>query len=76
MAKKIAVLVGSLRKESFNRKIANELIRLSSEGLEMEIVEIGDMPHYNEDLDESPPQQWTVFRNKIKEKDAVLFVSP
>lgn len=76
MAKKIAVLVGSLRKESVNRKIANELIRLSSDGLEMEIVEIGNLQHYNEDNDENPPQEWTDFREKIKSVDGVLFVSP
>ncbi len=76
MAKKIAVLVGSLRKESVNRKIANELIRLSSDGLDMEIVEIGNLQHYNEDTDENPPQEWTDFREKIKNSDGVLFVSP
>ncbi len=76
MAKKIAVLVGSLRKESVNRKIANELIRLSSDNLEMEIVEIGNLPHYNEDLDTDPPKEWTDFRETIKNSDGVLFVSP
>ena len=76
MAKKIAVLVGSLRKESVNRKIANELIRLSSDGLDMEIVEIGNLQHYNEDTDENPPKEWTDFREKIKSVDGVLFVSP
>lgn len=76
MAKKIAVLVGSLRKESYNRKIANELIRLSQTNLEMEIVEIGNLPLYNEDLDQNPPQEWTDFRAKVKASDGVLFVSP
>ena len=76
MAKKIAVLVGSLRKDSYNRKIANELIRLSQTNLEMEIVEIGNLPLYNEDLDQNPPQEWTDFRAKVKASDGVLFVSP
>lgn len=76
MAKKIAVLVGSLRKESFNRKIANELIRLASDNLQLEIVEIGNLPLYNEDLDENPPQEWTDFRGVIKNSDGVLIVSP
>ena len=76
MAKKIAVLVGSLRKKSYNRKIANELIRLSQTNLEMEIVEIGNLPLYNEDLDQNPPQEWTDFRAKVKASDGVLFVSP
>ena len=76
MAKKIAVLVGSLRKDSYNRKIANELIRLSQTNLEMEIVEIGNLPLYNEDLDQNPPQEWTDFRAKVKASEGVLFVSP
>lgn len=77
MTKKIAILVGSLRKESFNRKIAKELIRLQPDGLELEIVEIGEMPHYNEDLETAePPAAWTTFREAIKTKDGVIFVTP
>lgn len=77
MSKKIAVLVGSLRKESFNRKIANKLIEMAPDSLEMEIVEIGELAHYNEDLDtETPPQPWIDFREKIKSVDGVLFVTP
>ena len=77
MSKKIAVLVGSLRKESFNRKIANKLIEMAPDSLEMEIVEIGELAHYNEDLDtETPPQPWVDFREKIKSVDGVLFVTP
>jgi chromate reductase len=56
MAKKIAVIVGSLRKESYNRKIANELIRLADGKLNLQIVEIGNLPLYNEDSDQNPPQ--------------------
>ena len=77
MSKKIAVLVGSLRKESFNRKIANKLIEMAPDSLEMEIVEIGELAHYNEDLDiDNPPQPWVDFREKIKSVDGVLFVTP
>ncbi|MFL5813700.1 MAG: NADPH-dependent FMN reductase, partial [Bdellovibrionia bacterium] len=47
MPKKIAVLVGSLRKESFNRKMAHMLMSLAPKDLELEIVEIGQLPHYN-----------------------------
>ena len=77
MSKKIALIVGSLRKESYNRKIANKLIELAPKSLEMNIVEIGDMPHYNEDLEtENPPKSWTEFREKIKDVDGVLFLTP
>ncbi|WP_027377227.1 NADPH-dependent FMN reductase [Kaistella palustris] len=76
MSKKIAVLVGSLRKDSYNRKIAEELIRLAPESLDMQLVEIGNLPLYNEDLEENTPQEWVEFRNRIKNSDGILFVSP
>src|SRR5436190_12010900 len=72
----IAVLVGSLRKGSLNRKMANALRALAPEHLKLEIVEIGNLPLYNADLDENPPQEWVQFRNRIKAADAVLFVTP
>ena len=75
--KKIAVLVGSLRKESYNKKIAQQLISLSPENLEMEIVEIGNLPHYNEDIDqEQPHEEYVKFRKKIEQADGFLFVTP
>lgn len=75
--KKIAVIVGSLRKESWNRKIAKELMSLAPESLALEFVEIGDLPHYNEDLEtETPPQAWTDFRSALKASDGVIFFTP
>lgn len=74
--KKIAVLVGSLRKESVNRKLANEVIKLAPETLELELVEIGQLPHYNEDLDANPPAEWVEFRKKIGAADGYLFFTP
>jgi len=74
--KKISVIVGSLRQESFNLKIAKNLIALAPASLQMEIVEIGKLPLYNQDLDPEPPQQWIEFRKKIKENEGVLFVTP
>ena len=74
--KKIAVIVGSLRKESYNRKITNELIRLAEGKLDMEIIGIADLPLYTEDLDGNPPAPWTEFRQKIKECEGILVVSP
>ncbi len=75
--KKIAVIVGSLRKESFNRKIANQIAAMAPDSLEIEFVEVGDLPHYNEDLDgENAPESWANFRNKMKEMDGVLFATP
>jgi len=73
----IAVLVGSLRKESFSRKLAHALIAQTPPGFESRILEIGDLPLYNEDLDNgTPPASWTRFRDALKRSAAVLFVTP
>ena len=75
--KKIAVVVGSLRKESFSRKIAQTMIGLAQGKLDMEIVEIRDLPMYNEDDDTAtPPPAFTAFRDRIRAADGVLFVTP
>lgn len=75
--KKIAVIVGSLRKESWNRKVAKELIALAPESLALEFVEIGDLPHYNEDLEtETPPQAWSDFRSALRDSSGVVFFTP
>ncbi len=74
--KKIAVIVGSLRKESFTRKVAKTLISLAPASLSMEIVEIGDLPLYNQDDDASPPASYTAFRDKMRGYDGVLFCTP
>ncbi len=76
--KKIAVFVGSLRKESFNRKMAKALMALAPESLKHEIIEIGGLPLYDQDLDDEgrPPAAWTAFRQHVKSFDSVLFVTP
>jgi chromate reductase len=71
------VLVGSLRKASLNGKLANALISLAPSSMKLEIVEIGQLPLYNQDLDTNPPPaQWTAFRRRVIAADAVLFVTP
>jgi chromate reductase len=78
MNKKVAVIVGSLRKEAYSRKLANAAIEIAKPMLDLEIIEIGDMPHYNQDFDDlkNPPATWTEFRDKIKTCDAILFITP
>jgi chromate reductase len=73
---KIAVFVGSLRRESFNRKMARALMKLSPDSLNLEIVEIGGLPLYNQDLEDNPPTAWIEFRERLKKFDGVLFVTP
>jgi chromate reductase len=73
----VCVLVGSLRKASFNRMLANALISLAPSSLKFDIVEIGQLPFYNEDIETAaPPAAWTAFRQRIKAADAILFVTP
>jgi chromate reductase, NAD(P)H dehydrogenase (quinone) len=73
----VCVLVGSLRKASFNGMLANALISLAPSSMKFEIVEIGQLPFYNQDLETNPPpMQWTAFRQRVKAADAVLFVTP
>ena len=75
--RKIAVIVGSLRKQSLNRKAALALADLAPEGVELLIVEIGDLPHYDEDVEAAgAPEAWVRFREQIAASDAVLFVTP
>lgn len=72
----VAVLVGSLRKQSINRKLANALGQLAPASLKLSEIEIGQLPIYNQDSDEAPPAVWTSFRERIRAADAVLFVTP
>lgn len=72
----IAVLVGSLRKESLNRKTAHTLIELAPKSLRLEIVEIGALALFNEDLEHSVPESWKRFRERIARAEGILFVTP
>lgn len=74
--KDVVVIVGSLRKESFNRKIALAMIELAQAPLKLEIVEIGTLPLYNQDLDADPPKEWRQFRDRVRPAHALLFVTP
>lgn len=76
--KTIGVLVGSLRRDSFNKKVAHYLADVLGEEFEVTFPEIGDLVLYNQDLDneQDTPQEWRRFREEIKALDAVLFVTP
>lgn len=77
VARNVAVLVGSLRKASYNRKMAHALVALAGADLRLRIVEIGGLPFYNEDTEAAgPPGAWVEFRQAIAAADAVLFITP
>jgi chromate reductase len=73
---KIAIIVGSLREGSINRKVARSICAIRDDNLDCSIVEIRDLPLYNQDLDGTPPEQWVRFREQIAAVDGVLFCTP
>ncbi|MEO5973034.1 MAG: NAD(P)H-dependent oxidoreductase [Sphingomicrobium sp.] len=75
-AYKIAIVVGSLREGSINKRVARSLCAMAHERINCDIVEIGDLPLYNQDSDPNPPAQYTRFREEIAVADGVLFVTP
>jgi chromate reductase len=74
--RRVAVVVGSLRKDSFNRKLAKALAAMAPASLALEIVELGQLPLYNQDDDAAPPPASVEFKQRIAAADAVLFVTP
>lgn len=72
----VAVFVGSLRKDSINRKVANALAEVAPADLKLNIIDIGNLPIYNQDEDDNPPPAWTAFRQRVEAANAVLFVTP
>jgi chromate reductase len=74
--KSVAVLVGSLRRESINKKLAEAVARLGADRLSFHPIAIGDLPLYNDDLWESTPEAVLRLKREISEADAVLFVTP
>lgn len=73
---RIAVIVGSLGKESFNLKTAKAMMKMVPESLTMELLDISGLPMFNEDLEGNPPKEWVALRKKIKEADGLLFFTP
>jgi chromate reductase len=71
----VAVIVGSLRRDSLSRRLAEAFADLAPE-LDTSLVDIGDLPHFDEDLEGSPPRQWVRLREEVLAADAVLFVTP
>ena len=77
MPVRVALIVGSLREGSYSRAIGLEMKAIAAPGLELELIEIGDLPLYNPDLDTAaPPAPWVRFREEIQTTEAVLFVTP
>src|SRR3954466_1193947 len=74
--RKVAVLVGSLRRDSFTRKVATALAQLAPPSLHFETVDIGHVSAYNQDLEGAPPPDWVALRERLRAADAFLFATP
>ena len=72
----VAVFIGSLRKDSWNRKMANALAAIAPATLKLSVVEIGQLPLFNQDFEANPPQAVKDLKQRVKAADAVLFVTP
>lgn len=72
----IAVIVGSLRKDSFSLKIANALTKLAPAKLRLNVVTLHDLSFFNQDLEATPPADWLKFRETLQKSNGVLFVTP
>ena len=74
---KIAIIVGSLREGSINRKIARSICALRGDNLDCSMVQIGDLDLYNQDIDtDNPPASWARFREQVGAADGILFCTP
>ena len=73
---KIAVVVGSIRRESFNRKFAEALVKLAPSGFSFDMVQIGDLPLYNQDDDAQPSMQAQRLKRQVSVAQGLLFVTP
>jgi chromate reductase len=73
---KIAVIVGSIRKGSFNLKTAKAIMALETDSCAFEILNIANLPMFNEDYEATPPAEWVTFREQIRSADGLLFFTP
>jgi chromate reductase len=71
----IAVIAGSLRKESFTLKIAYALTKLAPDTLKLEVATLHGISFFNQDLEAEPPADWLAFREKIQKSSGVIFVT-
>ncbi|MBE8712481.1 NADPH-dependent FMN reductase [Sphingobacterium hungaricum] len=76
--KTIGLFVGSLRRESFNKKIANHLTGIAPKGYEFKIISLEKLEMYNQDFDDdgNPPASYIEFRKQLNELDGFIFITP
>ncbi|MEZ4897949.1 MAG: NAD(P)H-dependent oxidoreductase [Saprospiraceae bacterium] len=74
----IGLFAGSLRKQSYSKKIARTLVEMAPEGFEFKIISLEDLPVYNQDFDDfnQVPESYQNFRQSVNALDGVLFITP
>lgn len=73
---KIVAIVGSLRKGSYNRQLASTIQERHAQKFDLEILDIGQLPHFDQDTELNPSESVTVFKRKVKEADGVIIITP
>lgn len=76
MAIKVTAIVGSVRQDSMNLKLAKFIQKQYADKLEIEIVSIKDVPLFNPDLEENPPKGALDFKAKVRDAEAIMFAVP
>jgi len=72
----VMTVVGSLRRDSFNRRLAEALAAIAPQTLRIEVIHLGELPLYNQDDEQAPARVTALFRDRVRRADAVLFVTP
>jgi len=78
MSRTIGIIAGSLRRDSFSKKLAAAVLEMASEGFDFKIISIDDLPLYNQDFDDdgNAPASYETFRNEVKTLDGIIFITP
>lgn len=73
---KIVAIVGSIRKDSYNKQLAYTIQERYVNKFDLEILDIGELPFFNQDIENDPPESVSDFKKKINDADGVIIVTP
>jgi len=76
MTKTIGIILGSVRKNSFSQSLANYVLTNAPEGIQFKMIDLSNLPLYNQDYDGNSPKEYTEFRSEIQALDGFLFITP
>lgn len=73
---KLVALVGSLRKGSYNKQLAETIKERFGQTFDLEVLDLGVLPHFDQDIETNPPETVNDFKEKVKEADGVIIITP